>query len=154
MTIDNYSENNKSDFERIWVDWLLNTMGIEPQQEDLEDVQNPIKNYIKQGGMVFYANKGKSCLGVVAVKRLNELEYEFCKLVVTKEARGMGLGKMLVQKCLDYVIAVGGTALYLQSFHKLEIAVKMYQKMGFLDCPAPKGMLVVNRTEIIMKKEL
>jgi hypothetical protein len=48
---------------------------------------------------------------------------------------------------------LNGANLYLQSFHKLEIAVNMYKSMGFIDAPAPTGMLVVSRTEIIMKME-
>jgi len=42
----------------------------------------------------------------------------------------------------------------LQSFNKLEVAVSMYKKMGFISCQAPEGMLVVKRTEIIMKMDL
>ena len=152
-TIDKYSDNNKGDFEKIWVNWLSNSMGIQPQQVDIDEVRNPVDNYIKTGGMAFYANKDNECIGVVAVKKLNETDYEFCKLVVSEKARGLGLGKQLVQKCIDYVKEVKGQNLYLQSFHKLEIAVKMYKKMGFIDTPAPTGMLVVTRTEIIMKME-
>ncbi len=154
MTIDRYSEKNKGDFERIWVNWLTNSMGIQPQDKDIEEVQNPVSNYIQSGGMAFYANNGDECIGVVSVKKLNSTDYEFCKLVVDEKARGLGLGKKLVQKCIDYVKEVHGKNLYLQSFHKLKIAVNMYKGMGFKDSPAPKGMLVVERTEIIMKKEI
>jgi len=154
MTIDKYSEKNKGDFENIWVGWLTNSMGIQPQREDLAEVQNPIENYIRDGGMAFYANKDGQCIGVVAVKKLNKTDYEFCKLVVDEKARGLGLGKKLVQKCIDFAKDENGRNLYLQSFHKLEIALKMYKSMEFVDCPAPEGMLVVERTEIIMKKGL
>jgi ribosomal protein S18 acetylase RimI-like enzyme len=153
LTIDKYSDNNKGDFEKIWVDWLTNSMRIQPQQVDIDEVRNPVDNYIKRGGMAFYANKNNKCIGVVAVKKLNETDYEFCKLVVSEKARGFGLGKQLVQKCIDYVKEIKGQNLYLQSFHKLEVAVKMYKKMGFIEAPAPNGMLVVTRTEIIMKME-
>ena len=154
ITIDKYSKKNKGDFEKLWVTWLTNSMGIAPQKEDLDEVRNPVEKYIKDGGMAFYANMSEQCVGVVSVKKLNETEYEFCKLVVDEKARGHGLGKKLVQRCIDFVEDVNGTALYLQSFHKLNIAVNMYKKMGFIDCAAPKGMLVVERTEIIMKKEI
>ena len=152
MTIDKYSEKNKGDFEKIWINWLTNSMGIQPQEKDIEEVQNPVSNYIQDGGMSFYANNNRECIGVVAVKKLNSTDYEFCKLVVDKKARRLGLGKKLVQECIDYVKEVNGKNLYLQSFYKLEIAVKMYKEMGFIDTPAPKGMLLVSRTEIIMKK--
>jgi ribosomal protein S18 acetylase RimI-like enzyme len=153
LTIDKYSDKNKGDFEHIWVDWLSNSMGIQPQQVDIEEVRNPFDTYIKLGGMAFYANKDNECIGVVAVKKLNATDYEFCKLVVSEKARGLGLGKQLVQKCIDYVKEIKGENLYLQSFHKLEVAVNMYKKIGFIDAPAPTGMLVVKRTEIIMKME-
>jgi len=154
MTIDKYSEKNKGDFENIWVNWLADSMRIKPEEKDVEEVQNPVSNYIQEGGMVFYANKSGECIGAVAVKKLNSTDYEFCKLVVDEKARGLGLGKKLVQKCIDYVKEVNGKNLYLQSFHKLEIAVKMYIGMGFIDALAPHGMLVVERTEIIMKMEI
>ncbi|WNJ17870.1 GNAT family N-acetyltransferase [Pontibacter sp. G13] len=154
LTIDRYSEKNQGDFERLWVPWLKDSMGIVPQKEDVEEVRNPEEKYIRGGGMAFYANMEAECVGVVAVKKLNESEYEFCKLVVHEKARGRGLGKKLVQRCIDFVKEVDGTALYLQSFHQLAVAVNMYQKMGFEDCDAPKGMLVVARTEIIMKMDI
>jgi GNAT superfamily N-acetyltransferase len=154
FTIDGYSDRNKDDFEKIWVHWLSNSMGIQPQETDIKEVKNPVDNYINKGGMAFYANSDNECIGVVAVKKLNETDYEFCKLVVSEKARGLGLGKQLVQKCIDFVRDVHGRNLYLQSFHKLEVAVEMYKKMGFVDAPAPIGMLVVTRTEIIMKMEL
>ncbi|MDO5978668.1 GNAT family N-acetyltransferase [Flavivirga spongiicola] len=154
MTIDKYTEKNKGDFERVWVNWLTNSMGLQPQKKDIEEVQNPVLNYINSGGMVFYANNNGKCIGVVAIKKLNLTDYEFCKLVVDEKARGFGLGKRLVQKCIDFVKEENGKNLYLQSFHKLEIAVKMYKGMGFTDASAPEGMLVVKRTEIIMKREI
>lgn len=154
LTIDKYSEKNKGDFEKIWVDWLSNSMGIQPQQVDIDEVRNPVDNYIKRGGMAFYANQNNECIGVVAVKKLNENDYEFCKLVVSEKARGLGLGKKLVEECIAFVNEQNGQNLYLQSFHKLEVAVKMYKSMGFVDAPAPGGMLVVSRTEIIMKMKL
>ena len=154
LTIDEYSDKNKGDFEQVWVDWLSNSMGIQPQQIDIDEVRNPVDNYVKTGGMAFYANQNEECIGVVAVKKLNSTDYEFCKLVVSEKARGLGLGKQLVQKCIDYTKGANGQNLYLQSFHKLEVAVKMYKNMGFIDAPAPTGMLVVKRTEIIMKMEL
>lgn len=155
MTIDSYSEKYAGEFEKIWVGWLKNSMNLEPQEKDLEEVRNPLESYIKNGGMVFYAaNDNEDCIGVVAVKKLNPTDYEFCKLVVDEKARGLGLGKKLVQKCIDFVEAEGGKNLFLQSFYKLEIALKMYRSMGFVESEAPDGMFVVERTEIIMKKPI
>lgn len=153
LKIDKYTDKNKGDFENIWVDWQSNSMGIQAQQVDIDEVRNPIDNYITRGDMAFYANKNNECVGVVAVKKLNATDYEFCKLVVSEKARGLGLGKQLVKTCIDYVEELNGANLYLQSFHKLEIAFKMYKALGFIDAPTPTDMLVVAKTEIIMKME-
>ncbi len=154
ITIDTYADKNAGDFERIWISWITQAMGLKPQKQDLQEVRNPFESYVTNGGMAFYVNTHERCVGVVAVKKLNETAYEFCKLVVDEKARGLGLGKKLVQRCIDFVNEVNGQALYLQSFHKLDIALKMYKKMGFTNAEAPKEMLVVERTEVIMKKEL
>jgi len=153
MTIEKYDQAYDGLFESIWVDWLKNTMGIEPQPSDIDEVRNPFQSYIKNGGMAFYALIDNQCVGVVAVKKLNDRDYEFCKLVVNEAARGIGLGKKLVQKCIDFVSMEKGRYLYLQSFYKLEIALKMYDSLGFTKSDAPDGMNVVKRTEIIMRLE-
>lgn len=154
MKISKYSKKNENDFEDIWISWLIKSMSTEPEKEDLDEVKNPFNSYIKNGGMAFYANVDKKCVGVVAIKKLNKFDYEFCKLVVNEDKRGIGIGKKLVEKCFDFVKREKGENLYLQSFYKLEIAVSMYKKMGFIDCKAPNEMLVVKRTEIIMKKTI
>jgi ribosomal protein S18 acetylase RimI-like enzyme len=154
MTIEKYDQKYEGYFEAIWVDWLKNTMGIEPQSSDIEEVKNPYRSYIKSGGMAFYAMIEGKCVGVVAVKKLNDRDYEFCKLVVSEAARGLGLGKKLVLECIDFVALEMGRYLYLQSFYKLEIALKMYDALGFTKTDAPDGMNVVKRTEIIMRLKL
>ena len=151
MKIERYSKKYSGDFEHIWVDWLKNSMGINPQKEDLEEVQNPYESYVNSGGMAFYAIKNNQCFGVIAVKKLNKYDYEFCKLVVVENARGLGLGKELVQSSIDFVKNNNGKSLYLQSFYKLKVALAMYKSMGFIKAIAPKEMNVVDRTEIIMK---
>ncbi len=154
IAIEEYSDEFQGEFERIWVNWLENDMGIKAQLEDLEEVSDPGKNYISKGGMAFYAMEGGECLGVVAVKRLNDWDFEFAKLAVKKEAQGSGLGKRLVQSCIDFCKQVGGDYLYLQSFNRLQKALKLYEKLGFENSDPPEGMLVVDRTEIIMRKKL
>ena len=64
------------------------------------------------------------------------------------------VGRKLIEQCIDFVMEQKGEYLYLQSFYKLEIALKMYKSMDFLETTAPKGMNVVKRTEIIMRKVL
>ena len=117
-------------------------------------MRDPAKYYRDLGGEVFLADLTGLIIGGVAVKRLHANGYEFCKLVVTREARGLGAGKALVESCLNYVRQQGGGHLFLQSFKALETALIMYRHMGFSDCEAPAGMRVLARTEVIMSLKL
>ena len=38
----------------------------------------------------------------------------------------------------------------LQSFRKLDVALRMYERMGFEPMSAPPEMLVLSRTEVVM----
>lgn len=143
--------SQRHQFADIWIPWLKG-MGREPEPEDLAIMADPLEAYAKSGGAVFLAHLDGVCVGAVAVKALDGGNYEFCKLVVTENARGHGLGKTLVQACLDFVHSAGGKALYLQSFKALDVALELYAKMGFAHCPAPANMLVLDRTEVIMAK--
>lgn len=42
--------------------------------------------------------------------------------------------------------------LYPQSFNRLEIGLGLYRRMGFVDSPSPIEMMVLGRTEAIMRK--
>lgn len=142
--------SRRTTFRDLWVPWLKAMTGQDPEPEDLAAVSDPGQFYVAAGGAVFFALLGDQPVGVVAVKRLSQTEYEFCKLVVLDQARGHGLGKALVQACIEFAREAGGEVLYLQSFRKLDVALHMYETMGFQSMPAPPRMLVLKRTEIIM----
>ncbi len=137
-------------FAEIWVPWLKSMTGKEPEPEDLLAVGDPESFYIRGGGAVLFALQESRPSGVVAVKNLGGGVYEFCKLVVLEHARGLGVGRGLVQACINFARDAGGRLLMLQSFRRLEVALRMYERMGFGPMPAPPQMLVLARTEVIM----
>ena len=56
---------------------------------------------------------------------------ELVKLYLYPEARGRGLGKMLMNKCFEMAPKLGYNTIYLESMPELNQAVSMYEKMGF-----------------------
>jgi len=140
-------------FSEIWIPWLRDSMGRVPEQEDLRIMASPLTYYREQGGEVFVAHLKNEVVGVVAVKSIGGGNYEFAKLVVHEAARGLGIGRMLVQRCLIFVSECAGKALYLQSFYALNTAIQLYKRMGFIEVDAPDGMHVLARTEIVMKAQ-
>ena len=147
-------DGDVSSFGEIFIPWLKQITGKEPEPEDIEAVTQLDKFYIQPGGMVFYAWLNNQVVGCVAVKRLDDENFEFCKLVVLESGRGLGLGKRLVERCISYSKENGGKRLYLQTFNRLDLAIRMYERMGFLPAQPPKIMNVLSRTEIIMNLDL
>lgn len=139
-------------FAEIWIPWLKATMGLSPEPEDLRAMADPLAFYGESGGAVFLAFLDDEVVGAVAVKGLGAAGFEFCKLVVTEAARGHGAGRALVDACLNYAAAQGGPWLWLQSFNKLDVALGLYRRMAFADAPPPPEMLVLGRTEVVMRK--
>ncbi len=151
LTIAPMTPDQTPAFASIWIPWLEG-MGRVVEAEDAAIMADPAKYYRASGGEAFLARIGDETVGAVAVKGLGESGFEFCKLVVTEAARGHGAGRALVEKCLAFAAEQGGPALYLQSFRALDVALGLYERMGFVDAPAPPGMNVLARTQVIMAK--
>ena len=146
-------ELRRDAFGSIWIPWLKETMGIEPEAEDLEAMADPAAYYGRSGGQALLALLDGAVVGGVALKGLGASGFEFCKLVVTDTVRGRGAGRTLVGACLQVCRDAGGKTLWLQSFNRLEVALGLYERMGFVDAPPPPEMNVLGRTEVVMKKE-
>lgn len=64
---------------------------------------------------------------------------ELIKMYLLPETRGIGLGKALVNKCLDFAQSNRYKRVYLETMPELNNAVKMYEKMGFSLLEGPMG---------------
>jgi len=151
-TIESMQPDQRDAYSGIWVPWLRDTMKKTPEAEDLRIMADPAAYYRDQEGDAFLALIDKQVVGAVAIKKIGSAGFEFCKLVVTEAARGHGVGRALVERCVQFTVEHEGQSLYLQSFLALDVALALYRRMGFVETPAPPGMSVLARTEIIMAK--
>ena len=69
--------------------------------------------------------------GIYPTKGLPEGYGELVKLYLSSEFRGKGLGKKLMEKCMDEAKGRGYLSLYLESIPALNDAVHLYEKVGF-----------------------
>lgn len=79
---------------------------------------------------------------------------ELVKLYISNKARGRGLGKLLMEHCLDKARQSGYLQVYLETMPELNIAVPMYEKMGFEYLPGPLGQSGHHGCDIWMLKIL
>jgi ribosomal protein S18 acetylase RimI-like enzyme len=68
-------------------------------------------------------------------------------LAVAPSARGLGIGRALVDECVRRARAAGAPALVLHTSKSMEVAIGMYERMGFVRAPGhdfqpPGGELV------------
>jgi putative acetyltransferase len=94
------------------------------------------------GSEYFVVEENGILLGGAGIYPTANLPADTCELVklyLRREARGKGLGKLLMEKCFSSAIENGYKKIYLETMPELNIAVPLYEKMGFTYLPAPLG---------------
>ena len=112
------------------------TVYFDPTTDNLFDL------FRMNGSAYFVAADGDAILGGAGIFPTAGLPAGTCELVklyLAKDARGKGLGKKLMAQCLQAAKDTGYTSVYLESMPELNIAVPMYEKMGFEYLPGPLG---------------
>jgi putative acetyltransferase len=92
--------------------------------------------------------------GIFPTKGLPEGCVELVKLYVSSDARGKGIGNMLMQRSIESAKELGYKQLYLESLPELNKAVSMYIKSGFYYLTAPLGNSGHFACNLWMLKEL
>jgi putative acetyltransferase len=77
--------------------------------------------------------------GIYPTEGLPSDTCELVKMYLLPEARGIGLGKLVIQKCLQTAKEMGFGRVYLESMPELKQAVKIYEKFGFTYLCSPMG---------------
>lgn len=70
---------------------------------------------------------------------VNEGVCEFQKFYFTEKIQGKGLGKKLLSCLVDRARNAGYRVAYLETHHKMEKAIKLYEKHGFKYLEKPMG---------------
>lgn len=79
---------------------------------------------------------------------------ELVKMYLLPQARGHGIGKMLIEKSLQFAKDKGYKKVYLESMPELKKALKIYEKFGFYYLKVPLGNTGHTGCAIWMLKEL
>ena len=96
----------------------------------------------KAGSVYYVALKDDKLVGGGGIYPTDGLPTDTCELVkmyLLPEARGIGLGKKLIEKCLGFAKEAGYKNVYLETMPELINALKVYEKMGFRYLDKPMG---------------
>ena len=94
------------------------------------------------GSMYFIAEHDGKVVGGGGIYPTEGLPPDTCELVkmyLLPQVRGIGLGSLLIQKCMDHAKDAGYRNIYLESMPELKQALKTYEKFGFEYLAAPMG---------------
>lgn len=77
--------------------------------------------------------------GIYPTENLPSDTCELVKMYLLPEARGIGLGRLMMERCLETAQSNGFEKVYLETLPELKQAVKVYEKFGFEYLCAPLG---------------
>jgi putative acetyltransferase len=101
-------------------------------------------------------NNGK-IIGGAGIKQLDNSDENICelqKMYFLPEARGLGLGKKLMDFCLEKATEFGFESCYIETMTYMEAALKLYRKSGFEYLEQQIGNTGHNSCEVWMLKKL
>jgi putative acetyltransferase len=113
--------------------WISKHFRLEPADHLVLD--DPMGQVIGKGGRIFMALEGGEPVGCVALKAMADSGFEVAKMTVAESHRGSGLGRVLLQRCIDAGAEANAHRLYLETNAKLGPALGLYRAMGFQDLP-------------------
>jgi len=152
IEIISFEDRYAQDFYKLNIEWLQTHFYVEPFDEE---VLSKCQDYIiDKGGYIFFAKLDHKTVGTVALMptpKKNVLE--LTKMAVSPEMRGKKIGQLLMQHCIDFAKQNLLNALILYSNTKLENAIYIYRKYGFIEQPLEINSPYV-RSNIKMKLDL
>lgn len=126
-----YDSSYQMAFKSLNEEWISSYFEIE--EADYKALDHPEESIISKGGKIFVALYDGEPLGVVALVKMNDPDYDFemAKMAVSPKAQGKKLGWLLGQAIVNAAREFGGKKLYLESNTVLKPAISLYRKLGF-----------------------
>lgn len=129
----------------------VGTAYADPYLDSLSDVYD-----VPNATYFVIENNGK-IVGGAGVKQLDNSDENICelqKMYLLPEGRGLGLGKLLIDTCIEKATEFGFESCYIETMTYMEDAQKLYKKVGFYNLDKQIGNTGHNSCEVWMLKKL
>ena len=111
-----------------------------PVDLDFQDFEAEVATlpgkYARPRGRLFLARDGNHVLGCIGMRPLAGNDCEMKRLYVRPGARGLNLGRLLVERLLDEARNAGYTRMFLDTLPTMETAQRLYAQLGFEETEA------------------
>ena len=103
---------------------------LDTSDKDLLDLES---HYDARGGAfeLIYAAPNDEPVGVLGWRPGANRTVELKKVYLRRSARGLGVGKLAVQRVIDHARALGLDAIVLETAHVMTDAIRLYTRLGF-----------------------
>ena len=92
--------------------------------------------YGEPNGGLCLALRNNKAVGIAGIKRFNESECELKRMYVQPGSRGFGIGKLLLNRCIEIARKLNYDTIKLDTADFMKSAIKLYTDNGFLEIPA------------------
>ena len=125
-----FNKDYKPAFEFLNRAWIEEYFVME--EEDLKTLQNPESYVMEKGGEIFFALLNDNVVGTAAMIPTSNGVYELAKMAVAKNLQGLGIGKKLLRRCIDFSIEKNASEIFLITNDVLKPALNLYLSSGFV----------------------
>jgi len=98
------------------------------------DTKNMFESYQNTHEVYYVVEENGEVLGGAGIKPLKSNNIEICefnKMYFSPKVRGKGMGKALLDKCLQAAKQMGYKQCYIESDSRLKAAIHIYESFGF-----------------------
>jgi DNA-binding MarR family transcriptional regulator len=126
-----YHPKYQKAFKKLNEEWIAAHFKME--EADHQQLDNPKKYILDGGGYIFVALDKNKPVGVCALIKMDDpqYDYELAKMAVSPRAKGKGVGWLLGVAIIDKAKALHARKIYLESNTILKPAINLYHKLGF-----------------------
>lgn len=116
------------------------------------------EEYREERSVYYIALIDNEIVGGCGVKKIpNQDNIDYCELqrmYLKKEARGMKIGKTLIEMCIKTAKEFGFKKMYIESFPQMKEAIDLYTKNGFYNIDHAIGSTGHDACDVRMLKDL
>ncbi len=125
-----YSDEYAGDFFKINIDWISENFVVE--DIDKYVLSHPNEAILDKGGIILLARLSNGeIVGTCALMQMDDGEYEFTKLGVSRHYRGLKIGEKLINAAFGRAREMGLKSLFLLTNHQQRSSIHLYEKLGF-----------------------
>ena len=115
------------DLNRRWIEHYF-----EMTDEDERVLSHPRESIVQPGGEVLMAVDSEGAVvGVIAILAAGSGMFELAKMTVASSARGLGIGRLLVDAAVEWATSRHAATLFLGTNSRLGSAIRVYEAAGF-----------------------